>query len=76
MKTLVALAGLLLASTVSAQKPTTAAVDKTNQDPCVVAGQVVRVGEGTPLRKANVQLFSLNQDGASMAARTGEDAIG
>jgi hypothetical protein len=73
MKTLVALAGLLLASTVSAQKPTTAAVDKTNQDPCVVAGQVVRVGEGTPLRKANVQLFSLNQDGASMAARTGED---
>ena len=73
MKALVALAGLLLASTASAQKPTAAAVDKTNQEPCVVAGQVVRLGDSTPLRKANVQLFSLNQDGTSMAARTGED---
>jgi Carboxypeptidase regulatory-like domain len=73
MKALVALAGLLLASTATAQKPTAATVDKTNQEPCVVAGQVVRLGEGTPLRKANVQLFNLDQEGTSMAARTAED---
>ena len=72
MKALFALAGLLFAST-SAQKPTAAAVDTTDQEPCVVAGQVVRLGESTPLRKANVQLFRLDQDGTSMAARTGED---
>src|SRR5271166_6041363 len=72
MKVLFALAGLLLASTASAQKPT-AAADKTNQEPCVVAGQVVRLGDSTPLRKTNVQLFTLDQDGTSMTARTGED---
>jgi len=73
MKVLFALAVLLLACRASAQKPTAAAVDKTNQEPCVVAGQVVRLGESTPLRKANVQLFSVDQNGTSMAARTGED---
>jgi Carboxypeptidase regulatory-like domain len=74
MKVLFALAGLLLACTASAQKPTAAAtVDKTNQEPCTVAGQVVRLGESTPLRKANVQLLSVEPDGTSVATRTGED---
>ena len=73
MKVLFALAVLLLACRTSAQKPAATAVDKTNQEPCVVAGQVVRLGESTPLRKANVQLFSVDQNGTSMAARTGED---
>jgi len=69
-----AIASLMLASSVAARGPAqTAATDKPKQDLCNVSGLVVKSGDGTPLRKAIVRLSSIESDGKSSSARTEED---
>ena len=74
MKAAWVLLASLGASSLFAQRPTiNSPQDITAQETCTVAGQVVRLGESTPLKKAIVQLVGLEADLGSISARTGDD---
>jgi hypothetical protein len=73
MKAPLTFAGLLFASWLAAQTSTQSLPSgEPKEELCSVAGVVVKAGDGTPLKRASVQLFSIEVIAKSITVHTGD----